>query len=275
MLSRDLFLLLSNSKYMGQSTCDMMAKESLLSYIKSDKCTYKEEKKQELLELIGNRDQLEDYYRLMKSKDVELIKLTTDGIYRPPSYVYKLGNGSLDPKGVAVIGSRNCTPYGKKVAYEISYALASQNINVVSGLAYGIDYMAHKGACDASGPTTAIMGSGILNCYPQMHQKMYKRIMQEGLVLSEYGFHGKPLKHHFPFRNRLIAGLSKVIVVVEAKERSGTMITVQCGLDQGKSVVAVPGSVHSPLSAGTHRLIQSGAKLYTIIDDIIDELNYF
>ncbi|MCG8551079.1 MAG: DNA-processing protein DprA, partial [Desulfobacterales bacterium] len=187
-------------------------------------------------------------------------------------YLMTKGNGRIDDLSVAIIGARNCTSYGEKIAYDMAYKLSQLNIQVISGLAYGIDDAAHKGAIDGGGCTLAVLGSGILNCYPKRHEKLYRLIQEKGLIVSEYGFYSKPLKHHFPFRNRLISALSEILIVIEAKEKSGTMITVNYGLDQGKTIMAVPGPIDSELSKGTHALLKQGALLCTCVDDIIFEL---
>lgn len=209
--------------------------------------------------------------RIMQEHDVELIRNPLPNIFNPPPYLYKLGGGDLDMKKVAIIGARKSSDYGRKIAYQLASDL-SPYVMIVSGLAYGIDYMAHKGAVDHKGSTMAVLGSGILNCYPSKHKGLYKAIQDKGMIISEYGLFHKPLKHHFPFRNRLISGFSDVVIVVEAQEKSGTMITVNYGLDQGKTIMAVPGSIYNRNTAGTHRLLKEGAKVCTSVDDVLDEI---
>lgn len=254
----DKFLLLSNSKFTGQTTC---------KYMKTNgrSVSYNEE-----VQKVLSSNKLSSIKEELYKHDIEVFKPDLEDIYNPPSYLYKIGRGVLN-KSVAVIGARNCSPYGQKIAYQIAYELGKLGIQVVSGLAYGVDIMAHRGALDAGGSTVAVLGSGILNCYPRVHRKEYEAIQEHGLVLSEYGLYAKPLKHHFPFRNRLISGLSDLVVVVEAKEKSGTMITVNYGLDQGKTIVAVPGPIDSIYSKGTNKLIKEGAIVYTSIEDILNE----
>ena len=153
--------------------------------------------------------------------------------------LYYKGNRSLfdkykkkDLKNIAIVGARNCTEYGRKTAYELAYNLARNNINIISGMARGIDKAAHLGALDAGGITTAILGSGINVCYPSENRDIYRRIMEKGIVISEYGLDENPLAWHFPMRNRIISGLCDAIIVVEAREKSGSLITAERALER-------------------------------------------
>lgn len=267
------FLLLSNSKFRGQITADLSTLSSLRQ-LDENPFYYNNKKLNEIKNILKNKNELEEYHNLIDKNKIKLFKEPIQNIFRKPPYLYGLGNGNVDGTKVSIIGSRDCTAYGKKIAYQLAYELSSY-VQIVSGLAYGIDYMAHKGAVDAKNSTIAVLGSGILNCYPDKHKSLYRSVQENGLVLSEYGFFSKPLKHHFPFRNRLISGFSEVLIVVEAKENSGTMITVEYGLDQGKTILAVPGSVFSDYSEGTHKLIKQGAKVCTKIDDVLEEIIKF
>lgn len=265
MTKEDLFILLSNSKFQGQIACKYINKEKNIINDKN------------LIEFIRALEpkRLTALKEEIIKNNIKLIKNPIPEIYNPPPYLWAKGCGELSKRSVSVIGSRNCSTYGKTVAYEIGKALGKHDVQVVSGLAYGVDIMAHKGALSANGSTVAVLGSGVLNCYPKAHLHNLEDILVRGLVVSEYGLYGKPLKHHFPFRNRIISGLSQVVIVVEAKDKSGTMITVKYALDQGKTIMAVPGRIDSELSKGTHRLIGEGAKIYTKIDDILEEIiNY-
>ncbi|WP_164984856.1 DNA-processing protein DprA [Ammoniphilus sp. CFH 90114] len=190
----------------------------------------------------------------------------------PPFVLYARGNLQLlDLPAMAVVGTRLPTPYGKQVAFRFSEELDRAGFSVLSGLAKGIDAEAHRGSLAANGHTIAVLGSGINVIYPPQNEELYKRILERGLILSEYppGYPSHPL--HFPARNRLISGLSQGVLVVEAAIKSGSVITVRCALDQGKEVLAVPGAIVSAQSQGTNRLIQEGAKLVTSISDILDE----
>ena len=163
-------------------------------------------------------------------------------IYNPPKVLYVLGNDKiLNHKAIAVIGCRDCSEYGKKIAYEFTKEFARKNTIVISGLARGIDTYAHKGVVSAKGKTIAILGCGLDIIYPPENIELYKQILKnDGAIISEYPLGTKPLKQHFPARNRIISGLSDGVLVIEAKERSGTLITVEHALEQGKDVYAVP-----------------------------------
>lgn len=193
-------------------------------------------------------------------------------IHDPPFVLYARGNlNLLDLPGIAVVGTRMPTPYGRQVAFRLAEEIDRAGFVVLSGLAKGVDAEAHKGSLAVSAHTIAILGSGINVVYPRQNEQLYRKILEKGLILSEYppGYPSHPL--HFPQRNRLISGLSLGVLVVEAAVKSGSSITVRCALEQGKEVLAVPGSIFSPLSQGTNRLIQEGAKLVTSIADILEE----
>lgn len=177
-----------------------------------------------------------------------------------------------EERTVAIIGARDGTEYGKDIARSIARSLAKKGIGIVSGMAYGIDSAAHEGALEAKGRTYGILGCGVDICYPSCNFKIYEGIEKQGGLLSEYPLHSPPLPHHFVERNRLISGLSDVILVVEAKEKSGTFITVDRALEQGKQVFAVPGRIVDRLSQGCNRLIREGASVCTSAQDI---LSYF
>lgn len=183
--------------------------------------------------------------------------------------------GSLikeDKAALAIVGSRDMTDYGGKVALQISAALAKAGITIVSGLARGIDTMAHIGALRSKGRTIAVIGSGLDIIYPSENIDTYRKIASSGCILSEFPLGTHPDKHNFPRRNRLISGLSLGVLVVEATENSGSLITAQYALEQNKEVFAVPGRIDSPLSRGTNSLIKKGAKLVHDTEDIIEEL---
>lgn len=173
---------------------------------------------------------------------------------------------------VAVVGARNCTAYGRKNAHDISFELAANGVDIISGLARGIDSEGHWGALDAGGMTYAVMGCGVDVCYPRENIELYERIIGNGSILSEYPVGTKPLGWQFPLRNRLISALADRILVVEAKERSGSLITVEYGLEQGKDIFAVPGKVDDVMSRGCNRLIKEGAGLITSAEDILNDL---
>ncbi|MCI9087327.1 MAG: DNA-protecting protein DprA [Clostridia bacterium] len=195
-------------------------------------------------------------------------------IYAPPARLYLLGDENiLNKPSIAIIGCRQASDYGKKVAFRFAYELAKQGIVVISGLARGIDTCGHLGAVKANGQTIAVLGSGFAHIYPAENKGLCREIIQKGgAIITEYLPESKPEKMHFPARNRLISGLSNGVLVVEAKEKSGTLITVDYALDQGKEVFMVPGNITNPNSDGTNSLIQQGAKLVTKVEDILAEL---
>jgi DNA processing protein len=173
---------------------------------------------------------------------------------------------------VAVVGSRTPTAYGRRVAIGLGAGLAARGIDVVSGGARGIDTMAHRGVLEEEGATVAVLGSGLDQPYPEQNAELFEEISKNGAVLSEMPLDEPPRAENFPRRNRLVSALSAAVVVVEAAERSGALITAGLALDQGREVLAVPGPVSSPRSTGCNRLIQQGAKLVQNIDDILEEL---
>jgi len=190
----------------------------------------------------------------------------------PPPYLYVYGQKVAFPVCVAIVGSRHATSYGLSITRRLSGDLVRQGIAVVSGLARGIDTAAHEGALQAGGTTVAILGSGLANIYPQENKTLCRRIAEQGAVVSEFPLQAGPDPHHFPQRNRIISGMSLGTVVVEATRRSGSLITARLALEQNREIFAVPGSVNSFKSMGTHTLIKEGAKLVTHVGDILEEL---
>jgi DNA processing protein len=191
----------------------------------------------------------------------------------PPSLLYLKGEIRRDDeKAVAVVGSRSTSDYGRRVARDLCRGLASLGFTVVSGMARGIDGTAHETSLNAGGRTIAVLGSGVDRVYPAEHDKLYRRISENGAVISEFPMGTRPLAFNFPARNRLISGLSLGVVVVEATEKSGSLITAALALEQGREVFAVPGEVGASRSRGAHRLIRQGAKLVETVDDIVEEI---
>lgn len=192
-----------------------------------------------------------------------------------PSMLYYCGDlGLLKKDSLAIVGSRKASDYGLKVAKSMSYEIAKQGLVIVSGLARGIDKAAHEGTLEANGKTIAVMGSGLDIIYPKENESLYKSICKRGLVVSEFPLGTPPRRENFPIRNRIISGLSLGVFVVEARGKSGSLITCDMALEQGKDVFALPGPVTSANSLGTLRLIQSGAKLVIHSKDILEELGY-
>jgi DNA processing protein len=196
-------------------------------------------------------------------------------IHDPPPYLYYRGNPALlQDQALAVVGSRNGSPYGIRMTERLAWSLAKNGLVVVSGLARGIDTAAHYGALAAPGRTVAVLGSGLDVIYPPENEKLYRQIVDQGLVCSEFPLGTLPERQNFPIRNRIISGLSLGVVIVEATLKSGSLITARLALDQGREVFAVPGSIESFKSSGTHRLIKQGAKLVENAQDILEELQW-
>ena len=174
---------------------------------------------------------------------------------------------------VAVVGARMCSEYGRTVARELARELAARDVAVISGMARGIDAAAHRGALDSGGDTYAVLGCGVDVCYPNYHRQLYDEIGKGGGLLSEYPPGTCPLPAYFPQRNRLISVLSDVVFIIEAKEKSGSLITADCALEQGRDVYALPGRITDALSAGCNRLIAQGAGIFLSVEDVLMELS--
>ena len=198
-------------------------------------------------------------------------------IYDPPLVLYICGDHkAFSRTGIAIIGTRNATRYGIETAFRFGYQLAAAGYSIVSGMARGIDTEGHRGAVEAHGITIGVLGGALDKFYPAENRKLAHRVIDEGgAIISEYPFGREPDRQTFPMRNRIVSGLSAGVLVVEAAMASGTMITVDQALEQGRTVMAVPGRVDSPTSQGCHKLIRNGARLVTCADDIIDELGTF
>ena len=191
----------------------------------------------------------------------------------PPPLLYCKGRLSLlNNISIAVVGSRNASPQGEKNAEDFSQALSHQGYCIISGMALGIDGAAHRGALKGAGSTIAVVGTGMDIIYPAKHRELAHQIAEHGLLISEFPLGTPSLAQNFPRRNRIISGLALGCLVVEANLQSGSLITARLAAEQGREVFAIPGSIHSPLSKGCHRLIKQGAKLVDNIQDIVDEL---
>ncbi|HKA25968.1 MAG TPA: DNA-processing protein DprA [Gaiellaceae bacterium] len=194
-------------------------------------------------------------------------------IHDPPRALYLRGAGDADVLGrpaVAIVGARACSTYGAQVARMLGRDIAGAGLVVVSGLARGIDGEAHRGALDAGGLTVAVLGCGIDRDYPAAHGELARRICERGLVVSEYEPGVEPAPWRFPARNRIIAGLTAATVIVEARHRSGALITADFALEDGREVFAVPGEITSMLSTGTNRLLRQGATPLTSAEDVLE-----
>ena len=193
-------------------------------------------------------------------------------IYDFPPFLYVKGFLQEDDISIAVVGSRLASTYGKFSTERLCRELALKGITVVSGLARGIDSAAHKGALAGGGRTIAVLGCGLDVIYPSENEKLYAEIVSQGAVITEFSFGSPPTASNFPARNRIISGISLGVVVVEANEKSGSLITARLALEQGREVFAVPGSIDSAGSRGTHKLIKQGAKLIENVYDILEEI---
>jgi DNA processing protein len=194
----------------------------------------------------------------------------------PPPLLFVEGDpGALNVRQIAVVGSRNPSPYGQRVAFRTAAELAACGYAVTSGLALGIDAAGHRGALSAAGKTLAVLGTGLDQTYPRSHQALREEIAATGAVISDFPLGTPPLAANFPRRNRLISGLSRGTLVVEAALRSGSLITARLAVEQGRDVFAIPGSIDNPLARGCHELLRQGAKLVENVSDILDELGGF
>ena len=207
------------------------------------------------------------------SCDMEEFPDKLRGLSEPVEGIYVKGNADLlYKKSIAIVGSRRCSEYGKRVAMKIGGAAAANGLCVISGMAIGIDNFAHRGALSEGGKTLAVLGTGPDICYPPQHRKLYEEICDEGLIVSEYPPGTEAMPFRFPQRNRIIAGLSEAVVVVEARAGSGSLITAEYADNQSKPVFAVPGNITSQYSLGTNRLISEGAQAVAVVDDIFNYL---
>ena len=225
------------------------------------------------------REKLEQYEYYMEKNNIKMINIMDDeypeklkNIYDKPIVLFTKGNTELLKNiSVAMVGCRDCTNYGKKIAQKLAYDLAKENICIVSGLAKGIDKFSHIGALEAKGKTIAVIGNGLDYVYPFENKDLYERIIKNnGLIVTEYIIGTKPEKLNFPARNRIISALSNAVVVVEAKVKSGSLITAEFGLEYGKEILAVPGNIDNLNSQGTNLLIKDGACVVTNYKDVLN-----
>ena len=227
--------------------------------------------------MISKNEEILNYHiKYMKENNIKIININEreypqvlKEIYDPPISLYVKGNiEKLNNKNIGIVGCRECTTYGKKSAEYFSYNLSKQNINIVSGLAKGIDSYAHLGSLN-TGNTIAVLGNGLDMIYPKENLELANEIIKRGgTIISEYPCGTKPDKMKFPARNRIISGISSGIIVIEAKEKSGTLITVDFALEQGRDVFVVPGNINSINSVGTNDLIKQGARVVTTYEDV-------
>ena len=197
-------------------------------------------------------------------------------IYLPPVVLFYKGRLELFNRlSIGIVGARNHTPYSKEALEYILPDILERKVSIISGLARGVDSLAHQLTLDLNGETIAVIGNGINICYPKENQSLYDAIGKKGLILSEYPLDSSPLKFHFPYRNRIIAGLSHGLCVIEAKMHSGSLITANVALSENRQVFALPGNITSEYSKGTNELITAGAFPIRNANDILDSLHYF
>ena len=223
--------------------------------------------------------EIDDEIRRARAAGIKMIPfsaaaypLRLRSISDPPPLLYVKGEIGHDDRAVAIVGSRSASDYGRRVARDLARGLVSFGFTVVSGMARGIDGTAHESAIRAGGRTVAVLGCGVDRAYPPEHEMLYRRISESGAVISELPMGARPIAFNFPARNRLISGLSLGVVIVEATEKSGSLITASLAAEQGREVFAVPGEAGASRSRGSHRLIRQGAKLVETVDDIIEEI---
>lgn len=249
--------------------------------IDKDKLAFVDEK---TLQKIFDKNNLEKfkYYkdRIIK-ENIHITSIFDDSypynlryIDDPPAIMYYKGELSKDDKySIAVVGSRKCTDYGRWACKKLVSDIASFDITTVSGLALGIDAICHNTSIENNSRTIGVIGNGINEIYPKRNRKLYEIMQKDHLILSEFPLDTPPVAYNFPRRNRILSGISLATVVIEAKEKSGTLITANFAAEQGKDIFAVPGNINSIYSKGTNKLIQDGAKLVNSVDDIISEIS--
>ncbi|SHJ94946.1 DNA processing protein [Anaerocolumna jejuensis DSM 15929] len=266
-------------------------KEAILSFFSSPEAAFKEkienyssililtEKDIERIKISRMNGCVEESYAKLADKGIYFVTIE-DGeypeklknIYEPPLGIFYKGKlPEKDRINIAVIGARNCSDYGLETARSFAKELARAGAGVISGMAAGIDGAAHEGALMGEGDTFAVLGCGVDVCYPVENFNLYLKIGNGGGILSEYGPMTQPRAYHFPMRNRIISGLSDGILVVEAREKSGSLITVDYGLEQGKNIYAIPGRPGDVLSDGCNNILKMGAKLCTNPEDILED----
>ena len=234
--------------------------------------------------IVSARDEVDVDGELALADELGVTILTLDSdeypaplrkIHAPPPVLYVQGNIIRDDLlAIAVVGSRSCSHYGSEQAGRFSHLLAAAGFTIVSGLARGIDTAAHRGALAAKGRTIAVQGRGLAGVFPPENADLASEISRNGAVISEFPLRYEPLSRTFPMRNRIIAGLTAATIVVEARNRSGALITARHAVENNREVMAVPGRVDAPGSVGPHRLIKDGAKLVENVQDVMDALGY-
>lgn len=241
---------------------------------------FRNKKQQEKFTKTCSLEAVEQDIRRMEEEKIEYITIEDSSypeslkeIYNPPIGLYLKGDASLlkAKPAIAIIGSRNASVSAMQYAKKFSQTISSMGLSIISGLAEGVDGSAHWGAIDEPGKTVAVLGTGIDICYPNFNEKLYLKVARQGLLVSEFNLGEKPLAFHFPLRNRIISGLANGVLVVEAGQKSGSMITVNYALDQGKNIYVIPGEINNPRWSGGNMLLKEGAKLVTEPKDILED----
>lgn len=245
-----------------------------------DSMDFLKEKEIDMIKKAKKQTNLEQKWEQLKKKNIRFVPYFSDhypsrlrNISNPPYALFVLGNLPENDKiSVAIVGARQCSTYGESMALEYGQCLAEAGVQIISGMARGIDGAGQRGAMNVEGNTYGVLGCGVDICYPREHIGLYVDIQEHGGLLSEQVPGEPPLPAYFPERNRIISGLSDVVLVMEAKEKSGSLITADLALEQGKDVYALPGPVTSPLSKGCHHLIRQGAGILLSPEDLLEEL---
>ncbi len=289
MENRDIATMLHQIPGVGSGTLtqiDQLVNGNWLNLLEDHPLWQSQKISKEIIEEIEkylDSDRIRNYRNQLDQQGIKVTMLGETGypqalaeISNPPFLLYGIGNMDLlkDSEAIGIVGTRVPSSYGRMVAHRLAADLAAAHWTVVSGMASGIDSYAHQGALSVRGKTIAILGSGINVIFPKENTKLYQELIEFGLILSEYPPDMQPNKGFFPQRNRIISGISRGVVVVESHNRSGSLITANWALEQGREIFAVPGSILSAKSSGPHRLIKEGAKLVTSAKDILDELSY-
>jgi DNA processing protein len=227
-----------------------------------------------------NKQSIIKYYNKLRENNIKFYSIKHDdypmnlkNIYDSPYGIYIKGTLEKDAPIIAIVGARNCSEYGRQVAKLFARELAKMGIIIISGMARGIDTAAHIGALEGGGKTYAVLGCGVNICYPKENYRLMNDISKNGAIISEFNINQTPKAGNFPLRNRIISGISDGVLVVEAAKKSGSLITVDQALDQGRDVYSVPGRVIDKNSEGTNNLIKMGAKMVTNVDDILEEFS--
>lgn len=252
-----------------------------LDFYELSTCNFLEKKNVDELLDQNIRKNLNKYLDYMGKNDIGIINCF-DSLYprnlrfienRPIVLFYKGDINIVNNESVAIVGSRACTEYGRECAFYFSAELSRRNVNIISGLAIGIDAIAHTAALKSNGKTIAVIGNGLDNIYPSRNKQLANAILKKGgLILSEYIIGTKPFKWNFPRRNRIISGIADSVIVVEGSNKSGSLITAGYAANQGKEVWAIPGNIFSKNSEGTNQLIKDGANVLTEISDIVHNM---